>query len=416
MITLAIIGFGSRGQMFANLAKQRNVSIIAIVDVSEACREKAKEYVETSRIYDSAEDFFKKGKMCDAIVISTQDAGHKEMALKALNLGYEILLEKPAACSIEDCLLIRDEANRLGRKVMLTHVMRYIPSFQYVKKLIIDGKLGKIVNIEQTENIAYWHFALSYVRGPWRNTEKSSPTVIAKCCHDLDIIKWLMDKKCIKVSSFGNLFYFNPENAPEGSAEYCVDCSPSVKCTCPYNSYLVYPERMKNPVVGGIARLKGKDVIKIIDNKEDIISKCVFHCDNNAVDNQVVNMLFADGSTANLTMIAYSNDCYRSFHIHGTKGDAVINGEDMKVKLSIYGEESKIIDLEKDPSWNPDVIPMNDGHGGGDYYLFSDFIDYITKNSPSITRTTIDDSIESHIMGFKAEESRLNGGIAIELT
>ncbi len=416
MIKIAVLGFGSRGQMFAEHAvKNKNVKIVAIADPAEACKKKAENYLPPCAIYNTADEFFAKGKICDAVLICSQDADHKDMALKALNLGYDILLEKPAACTLEDCLAIRDEANRLNRKVMLTHVLRYAPAFQYIKKLIIDGKLGKIVNIEQTENVAYWHFALSYVRGPWRNVEKSSPTIIAKCCHDLDTIKWLMGKKCVKVSSFGGLYYFNKENAPEGSAEYCADCNPSTREKCLYNSYAIYPERVKRAVVGGTARLVGRDINEVIDKKEDIIARCVFHCDNDAVDNQVVNMLFDDGSTANLTMIAYSKDCYRYLHVHGTKGDVTVSGDDMKVTVCLYDEPSRVVDPEKDPLLNPGGRELDDGHGGGDYYLFNDFINYVTVNSPSITRTTIDDSIESHVMGFKAEQSRLSGGMPVDI-
>lgn len=416
MIKIAVLGFGSRGQMFAEHAvKNKNVKIVAIADPAEACKKKAENYLPPCAIYNTADEFFAKGKICDAVLICSQDADHKDMALKALNLGYDILLEKPAACTLEDCLAIRDEANRLNRKVMLTHVLRYAPAFQYIKKLIIDGKLGKIVNIEQTENVAYWHFALSYVRGPWRNVEKSSPTIIAKCCHDLDTIKWLMGKKCVKVSSFGGLYYFNKENAPEGSAEYCADCNPATREKCLYNSYAIYPERVKRAVVGGTARLVGRDINEVIDKKEDIIARCVFHCDNDAVDNQVVNMLFDDGSTANLTMIAYSKDCYRYLHVHGTKGDVTVSGDDMKVTVCLYDEPSRVVDPEKDPLLNPGGRELDDGHGGGDYYLFNDFINYVTVNSPSITRTTIDDSIESHVMGFKAEQSRLSGGMPVDI-
>ena len=415
-LKIAIIGFGSRGQMFGRLAaSDSRVKIVAIADPEISCREKAKNYVSEDCIFLSDSEFFKRGKVCDAVLICTQDADHKVAAMKAMSLGYDLLLEKPVACTEKDCIEIRDEAKRLNRKVMLTHVLRYAPSFGYLKKLINDGALGKIVNIEQTENIAYWHFALSYVRGPWRNTENSSPTIIAKCCHDLDLIRWLMNKKCVGVSSMGNLYYFNAKNAPEGSAPYCVDCDEQTRKNCLYNSYSIYPERIKHAVVGGTARLVGKDINKVIDEKSDPIAKCVFYSDNDAIDNQVVNMLFEDGATANLTMIAYSKDCYRYTHVHGTKGDAFILGEDMKVHVNIYGGLSFVADPATDETLNPLKISTSGGHGGGDSYLFDDFVDYLTKDSPSLTRTTIEDSIESHLMGFGAEKSRLLGGEPVKL-
>ena len=412
MTKVAIIGFGSRGRMFGNLIKNDDtVKLVAVADTVEASRMTGTEYgVPETMCFDSADSFFAQGKICDAVFICTQDAQHIEMTLKALELGYDICLEKPAAVNIEDCVLIRDTANKLGRKVMLTHVMRYAPFYQQIKQMIDNGILGEIVTLNQTENIAYWHFALSYVRGPWKKMADSSATIIAKCCHDLDIINWLIPAKCTSVSSYGNLYYFNRAHAPEGSADYCVDCAPEVKESCLYNAYNVYPQRMNTSVVGGTARLKGRDIYKILDNKEDVIGRCVFRGDNDAIDNQVVNMIFDSGATAHLTMTAFSERCYRYVKVHGTKGEVYGDADEGILYLTEYGKPQQVIDVNKFTDRN-----LDDGHGGGDYFLYRDFIDYITLNSPSMTRTTIDDSIESHLIGFKAEESRLNGGIALKI-
>lgn len=415
MLKFAIVGFGSRGQLFASLIQRRtDVELYAVAEPVDASRALAAEKfgVPKERCYKSADEFFAQGKIADGLFICTQDAQHVDMAMKALHLGYDICLEKPAAVTIEDCLLIRDTANALSRKVILTHVLRYSSFYRAIKDVILSGELGEIVDIDQTENIAFWHFALSYVRGPWRNMSESSPTIIAKCCHDLDIIKWLMDKKCTRVSSYGKLFYFNPAHAPKGSAPYCADCDPSVREKCVYNAYAIYPERMKHAVVGGVARLKGQSVEAILDEKKDPISRCVFHAGNDAIDNQVVNMEFADGSTAHLTMTAFTANCHRNIKIHGTKGELYGDMEDDTLHINVFGSTSRAINVNE---YNIDGVALDDGHGGGDYYLLKDFIDYLTTNTPSVTRTTIDDSIESHVIGFKAEESRKNGGVSIEL-
>jgi len=416
MLKIAIIGFGSRGQMFARLNKQQGCAeLVAIADIEENNRNRGiTEFgLPESVCYSSADEFFAQGKICDAIFLCTQDKEHHAMAIKALELGYDICLEKPAAATLEGCIDIRDTANRLGRKVMLTHVMRYAPFYRCIKALIENGSLGEVATINQTENIAYWHFALSYVRGPWRCMADSTPTIIAKCGHDLDLILWLMDKKCTSVSSFGKLFHFRPDKAPKGSSEYCVDCDENVRKNCLYNAYEVYPERVKRGVVGGTARFMGRDIYEVLDGKEDAIAKCVHHSDNDAIDNQVVNMNFEDGSTAHLTMTAFSQDCYRYIKVHGTEGEVHGNAEDGILYYTRYGKPMEKIDVNKD--FNKLGISLGGGHGGGDTYLYLDFIDYITKNSPSVTRTTIDMSIDSHVVGFKAEESRQNGGIAINL-
>lgn len=418
--TVSILGFGSRGQMFATrIQDEERLELVAIVEPNDASRNNGiKLYGLPENVcFKSAEEFFAQGKISDVVMICVQDAQHKEMALRCMELGYDILLEKPAACNIEDCIEIRDTANRLGRKIMLTHGMRYSPFFRYIKQLIMDGTLGEIVDIDQTENIAHWHFALSYVRGPWRNMGASSPTIIAKCCHDLDLIQWFMDKKCTKVSSFGELYHFRPDKAPDGAAEHCVDCPETVREKCLYNSYNIYPQRVlrqteQNRIVGGTARLFGRNIYEVIAEKQDIISKCVYHAGNDAVDNQVVNMEFQDGSTAHLTMTAFSSNSYRNIKVHGTKGELWGKTDEHKLHLHIYGEEEKVIDVNE---LNSDGISLKGGHGGGDHYLLKDFVDYICENKPSMTRTTIDVSIASHIIGFKAEESRLSGGKVIDI-
>lgn len=412
MLKVAIIGFGSRGRMFGQLiSEDKEVELVAVADVVEASRNAGLEFgVKENMLFKDADDFFAQGKICDAVFICTQDAQHIDMALKAMELGYDICLEKPAAVNLEDCIQIRDTANRLGRKVMLTHVLRYAPFYQQIKKYIDDGILGEVVSVNQTENIAYWHFALSYVRGPWRKMEDSSATIIAKCCHDLDILNWLIPSKCTSVSSYGNLFYFNEQHAPKGSADYCVDCAPETREQCLYNAYKIYPQRMNTSVVGGTARLKEKDVYEVLDSKEDVIGRCVFHGENNAIDNQVVNMMFENGTTAHLTMCAFSERCYRYIKVHGTKGEIHGDVEEGILYLTEYGKPVQTIDVNQFTD-----RMLDDGHGGGDYFLYKDFIDYITLNSPSMTRTTIDDSIESHLIGFKAEESRLSGGMPMDI-
>lgn len=417
-LKFGIVGFGSRGRMFADLIMQdTNAQLVAVADVAKSALVVAKEKygIPADRCFGSADGFFEQGKICDAVFICTQDAEHYGMVIKALNLGYDVCLEKPAAVTEEQCVSIRDTANRLGRKIMLTHVLRYSPFYQYLRKLIVDKTIGEAVTINQTENIAYWHFALSYVRGPWRNMEESSPTIIAKCCHDLDIIRWLMGKHCVSVSSYGGLYYYNPTHAPEGSAEYCVDCRKDVKEKCVYNAYKIYPERMKHSVVGGTAALKDRDIYAVLDNKESSISKCVFRSDNDAVDHQVVNMSFENGATAHLTMTAFSDRCYRFIKVHGTEGEVYGDLEDGILYVTLYGREPQKIDVSKEKVFNADGIDLSGGHGGGDYYLYRDFVNYITVNDKSETRTTIDDSIESHIMGFKAEESRLQNGKVQEI-
>lgn len=408
MKKFAIVGFGSRGQLFGRLIRDdETAQLYAVAEPIRHSREKAQNEfgVPAERCYGDAEGFFAQGKICDAVFICTQDCQHYGHVMKALSLGYDVCLEKPAAVSLRECESIRDTAQKLGRKVMLTHVLRYSPFFLKIKELIDGGALGEVATINLTENVAYWHFALSYVRGPWRDTAKSTPAIIAKCCHDLDLIVWLMGGECSYVNSYGGLFYYNREHAPEGSADYCVDCDPVVKENCLYNAFKIYPERVKTAVVGGTAAVSQDDVLDVISNREHIWGRCVYRCDNDAADHQVVNMQFSNGATAHLTMTAFSERCYRFIKVHGTQGEIYGDLEEAILYYTPYGKPQQIIDVNK-----LSEIELNDGHGGGDYYLYKDFYDYIDGKPTSVSRTSIEASIESHLIGFAAEESRASNG------
>lgn len=412
MVTFAIVGFGSRGRLFADLiSRDPQAKLVAVAEPFAHGRGLSAKYgVPENMRFCGADEFFKAGKLCDAVFICTQDAQHYDHATKALRLGYDVCLEKPAAVNIEECVGIRDLAKKLGRKVMLTHVLRYAPFYKKIKELIDGGSLGKVVTINQTENIAYWHFALSYVRGPWRKMEDSTPTIIAKCCHDLDILGWLMGEKCVSVSSFGSLSYYNEKNAPEKSAKYCVDCDPSVREKCLYNAFKVYPERVQKAVVGGLSEYGDRDIYELLSDRKHVWGRCVFHGDNDAVDHQVVDLLYESGATAHLTMTAFSERCYRFIKVHGTEGEVYGDMEEGVLHFTRFGGKEELIDVNKGAD-----VALDDGHGGGDYYLYRDFKEYITTGNQSVSRTSIEKSIESHVVGFLAEESRRRGGEAMRV-
>ena len=407
----AIIGFGSRGQMFADfIAEDKNAELVAVADIAEVCRSRAEEKygVAKENIFKSAEEFFARGKLADGLFICTQDKDHRAHAVAAMRMGYDICLEKPAAANWRDCLEIYKVQKKTGRKVMICHVLRYSHFYQTLKKLLSSGEIGELVNIGQTENVAYWHDAHSYVRGAWRNLKESSPMILAKCCHDLDILFWLIGEPCESVCSFGDLFLFRKEKAPQGSADYCVDCSAETKKDCPYDAYKIYKDIYKayNPILGNNSMVHGKaseNVDEILSSRENPFGRCVYRCDNDVVDHQEVIMRFGKGICAQLTMTAFSKECHRTVHLCGTRGEIVGDMETNQIKVLPFYKEDYLIDLTQE--YNDFSV-----HGGGDKMLYYDFSDYITQNSPSETRTTLKDSLMSHYMCFMAEKSRVLGG------
>ncbi|MDR2201850.1 MAG: Gfo/Idh/MocA family oxidoreductase [Clostridiales bacterium] len=409
---IAVIGFGSRGSLYTRLYADLGVTeIAAVCDIRRERLDVAKQRYGLSddRLFLSDAEFFAKGKLADLYIVATPDACHKAHALAALKLGADLQLEKPIARSPGDCNQIYRAAKKLGRKIFVCHVLRYAPFFSQIKRELNGGRYGRVSTVDMTENVAYWHQAHSYVRGNWRDTDKSSPMIVAKCCHDLDILAWLINERCKAVSSMGSLDYFKAENAPEGSAQRCLECT--VK-DCPYNAERYYIGECvdKNYFDWPV------DVLAVNPTRESVYEalktgpygRCVFKCDNNAVDHQVADMLFESGATAHLTMTAFSKDCYRKIHVHCQKGEIYGDMRDNKLVCNIFGGESKIIDTAKSGG------DGGFGHGGGDYLLVKD-IAGLYAGQEATALTDIENSMQSHIIGFAAEKSRLNGGKLIKI-
>lgn len=404
-MNVAIIGYGQRGQFYCNTFKEKGVSIVAVCDkdankLSLAQKELG---IAENMLFLDENVFFAKGKLADLIIVSTQDSDHFSHASKAIEIGYNLLLEKPITNSLAECEKLTEIAKMYNRKVFICHVLRYTPFFQLIKQELDSGKYGKVVTTNLTENVAYWHQAHSYVRGNWRNDQTSSPMIVAKCCHDLDIISWLTNDKCAYVSSHGSLSYYKNENAPEGSAEYCYDCK--YIDDCPYSAEKIYiKDRAEKGHLGWpcAAVVQEPTVEKLRDAlKKGPYGKCVYKCDNNVVDHQVVNMEFENGATAHLTMTAFGESS-RVVFVHCEKGEVFGCIDSNIINCNIFGGEKKQINVA-------DYADTTIGHAGGDVLMIADVIDAMNgKTSKSLT--SIEQSMQSHIIGFNAELSRLNHG------
>lgn len=407
---VVIIGYGSRGEIYGDHFKSGNAEITAVCDVSKTRLEYAqKKYgLDDGALFADENEFFAKGKLADLCVVSTCDKDHKRHAIKALEAGYDLLLEKPIGCSYEDCVEIYDMSKKLGRRVFICHVLRYANFFAKIKQELDTGKYGEISTIDSTENVAYWHYAHSYVRGNWHRAEDSTPMIVAKCCHDLDIISWYIGKPCVGVSSMGRLNFFTSKNKPVGSSARCIDCA--YKDTCPYSAVSFYVGKIRDGKTDWPTNVLATEPTeeKIIEAiKNGPYGKCVFDCDNDVVDHQIVNMEFEGGATAHLTMTAFSYDQYRQIYIHGEKGEIHADTKENVLHCNIYGGETKLVN----------VINKHDssfGHGGGDYRLVRDILS-LYEGKPAESVTSIENSIASHKIGFLAEQSRLAGGKLIRL-
>jgi len=416
MKTIAIIGLGARGAMVYgdychNHKEQAKIVAIADIDQEKVKKYQKKYMIDDSNCFSSGEELLNQGKIADVLFIASPDRCHYLQTIKATELGYDILLEKPIAVELEHLLEIQKLSEEKQNRIVVCHVMRYAPFYSQIKNLIDDNKIGDIIQMNQTENVGYWHFAHSFVRGNWRNTELSSPSILQKTCHDFDQMTWFINQESVSVSSFGNLYHFSEQNAPKGASNRCLD-NCKAKDNCPYDVEKIYienSESYQDKNVWPFAVLT-TDVTKA--NLYDALKtgpygRCVYHSDNDVVDHQVVNIRYTNNVCANLTMIAHSGATYRELHIYGTKGEIKANDLDNIIELRVFDGrfESKkqlidIVDNSNEPS----------GHGGGDNGLMKEFFEYIETGKMSKNLTSIERSIESHIMALKAELSRTQDG------
>ncbi len=408
-LKVILIGAGNRGTTYARLGGKHcpEFELVGVADPDPIRRNYIRDLfsLDESVCFNSWEDILALPKMADAAIIATQDQLHFAPAMKAISLGYHLLLEKPAAPTPEECLAIAQAANQKGVEVIVCHVLRFTPFFTTLKRLIDEGRVGRVINMIHTEGVGNIHQSHSYVRGNWRNTRESTPMILAKSCHDIDILQWLLGKRCTRLQSFGSLSYFCKENKPEGAPEYCVQGCPA-EDTCPYHAQHVYHPGQKfvthatkkhNPTP--------EDIQYAITHTN--YGKCVFQSDNDVVDHQTVNLEYEDGATVVFTMSAF-NKGGRRIRIMGTKGE--LEGDMSQDFVTLY--DFATCQTEKIPILNAVTDEtIHGGHGGGDLGIIRAFCQYLTGTYTGFSVTDITTSVENHLVTFAAEDARLSGSV-----
>ncbi len=415
-----IVGGGHRSLTYAALSEIENdkMEIVGVADPDEHRRKSiAKRFgIPEDKCFKSAEELAAVPKFADAVINGTMDHIHIETTIPLLKAGYDVLLEKPFAVNEEEARELVAAAEKYGRKVMVCFVLRYAPFYRKIKDLILAGEIGDIISIQTNEYVSYHHMSTSHVRGKWNNSDRChSSMLLAKCCHDLDIMMWLMGGVKPKyVSSFGNNMQFVKENAPENSGTRClVDC-PLVD-ECLYSAkriYIDHPDRWSFYVWDALENIENptiEDKINLL--KTSPYGVCAYKSDNNVVDHQSVSVMFANGATGTHNMVGGTSYGTRTIHITGTKG--VIKGDFEKAKFVL----SKI---DPRPGCEHDDIKFdlkidNDTHGGGDLDLVRDFVAYVRNEQPSVSCTDIHDSLSGHLVVFLADKSRENNGTPEEV-
>ena len=415
---LILIGGGNRGNSYTKIGKElEKFELVAIAEPLKHRREYIAKLhgIPEEMCFESWEPLLALGKIADAAIVSTMDRDHFAPAMAAIEVGYNLLLEKPVAPTLEECRAIEKAATEKGVYVLVCHVLRYNKFFRALKKLIDDGRIGKVINVDHAECVGDMHYSHSYVRGKWHNAEESSFMLLAKSCHDIDIIQWLIGKECKRAQSFGALTYFKRENAPEGSTDRCYDGCPHID-TCPYSAKTIYVERkdlgnwLRSSVTRCHEMTDDETVIEALANTQ--YGKCVFKCDNNnVVDHQTVNMEFEDDVTATFTMSAF-NLGGRRIRIMGTKGTLEANAWDKEITL-----ENLLTQKKEKINVNDMVLgdSILSGHGGGDSGIMNSLYDLLCGAVGYDELSNISISVKNHTTVFAAEKSRLEGRV-VELS
>jgi len=395
--TVAIIGAGGRGAHFGSLiANTFSEKVVAVAEPRPEYRQGlAGQFgIPPERQFATWQEFTAQPKMCDAVVIATMDKDHVGPAVNCLKKGYDLLLEKPMATTLEDCRAIETAQRQSKAIVAVCHSLRYNKGFRKVFDLTADGTIGKIITIDQLEDVAFWHQAHSFVRGNWGNEDRSAFMLLAKSCHDIDYIAFLAGKPCLRTSSFGSLAYFCRANAPQGSPERCTDGCP-VEASCPYSAIKAYVNTAdRNTWPANVISYDHSAPAHLAAIKTGPYGRCVFKCDNDVVDHQVVTMEFEDDITATFTMTAFGFGG-RRLRVHGTEG------------MLFFQEDKIILHTFRDRNTTTiEVAPESGGHGGGDERVVKEWLQALHTGNDSCIVTNAQESLCTHTIVFAAEKSR----------
>jgi predicted dehydrogenase len=443
-VELVLVGAGHRGaEVYAEycLHHPGEARVVAVADPRPDRRAwvATRHAIPDSRCFERPEELFAAPKLADGVIIATPDRTHVDPAILAIEAGYDVLLEKPVSPERHQIERLRTTASSRPDAVTVAHVLRYTPFFTTIRRLLDDGAIGRLQGIEHTENIGFWHFAHSYVRGNWARSDASSPMILAKACHDLDLLRWLAGAPCEAVASFGERRHFRAEQAPDGAPDRCLDGCP-IETSCPYHAGRFYLDQL-----GG---WDGPPVSIVTDDpspegrlealRRGPYGRCVYRCDNDVVDHQVTILRFANGVTATLTVTAFSDESTRVVRYVGSHGEIRGHlGGDIEVVPFLPAPE--IVRPSGAPApasagGRPEGRPAPAarrirpdhggvrapvgafvGHAGGDDALMHDFLARLRSRRAGqplrAARTSLVESLDSHLMAFAAEESRRTGRV-----
>jgi predicted dehydrogenase len=410
-VTLAVLGAGNRGRTLSSYAEEapERVRVVAVADPAPERRDALGERhgVPPDRRFADWRELAGQPRLADAVVVATPDREHMASALRFTELGYDVLLEKPIAPTLAECVELVEAVEASGVVFGVCHVLRYTPYTALLLRLVREGRIGQLVGVEHLEPVGWWHFAHSYVRGNWRRADESGPSLLTKSCHDLDWLRYVVGRPALRVASTGGLHHFTAANRPAGAGDRCLDCA--VEPECPYSAVRLYlgflgdPERERWPLSVVTPHPTESDVRRAL--RAGPYGRCVYGCDNDVADHQVVTVEFAGGVTATLTMSAFTPMGRRRTRLMGTHGFLEGDGRQVTVTDFVTGQA----DTHRPAAG---ATPREGGgHGGGDYGVMAAFVEAVATRDRSLLSSGPREALESHLMAFAAERSRRSGRV-----
>jgi predicted dehydrogenase len=412
-VTLAVVGAGNRGSAHGGwaLGQPDRARVVAVAEPRAVRRDRfaSRHAIPAAATFTTWQELATAGRLADAVLICTQDAGHAEPAVAFAELGYHVLLEKPMATTEADCRRIVEVVERAGVLLAVCHVLRYTPYTALVKRVVDAGRIGTVMSVQHLEPVGFSHHAHSYVRGPWRRQGSAAFMLLAKSCHDLDWLRYVVGRPIRRVASFGGLTHFRPENRPEGAGDRCLDCA--VEPACPYSAVRFYRRFLERrgdwgdwPLDALIDRYTEADLMDAL--RHGPYGRCVYACDNNVVDHQVVAMEFDGGPTGTFVMTAFNAGGHRRTRLFGTRGELEGDGETVRVHDFLTGT-AEVLSAQ-----TPGDATAGGGHGGGDWGLMDAFVRAVATGDRSHVLTGPRASLEAHLVAFAAERARQQGVVA----
>jgi len=397
-VSIVAIGAGNRTNKYLEYVRRNpdKVKLVGVVELNDIRRRKvaARFGLNDSQCFTDYRVFFQQTKMADAVMICTPENMHFEPAMLAIQAGYHVMLEKPIAQTLEECVAIGEAAKQKGVLVAVCHVLRHHPYFVKIKELVDSGDLGHIISINHRSAVGVDRSTHGFVRGMWRQEARTNPMLISKCCHDIDFLLWLTKTRCRKLTSFGSLRWFKHSNAPQGSAERCVDCA--VESRCPFSAIDLY--RNRRDWISNFDVPEGKTIDEVIEEQlhQGMYGRCVYCCDNDVVDHQIVSMEMESEVTINFSMDVFTLKDNRETHICLTEGE--IDGDETTLRVKRFrGAKEEIYDFSD--------IAGTPFHAGADLNLIADFVQALWEGREGLA-TSIERSVESHRICYEAERSR----------